>query len=634
MCGICGKLNYDAAWPVEEGLIRRMCSVLVHRGPDDEGVYTDGPIGLGHRRLSIIDLSPAGHQPMSNVDGTVWIVFNGEIYNFLDLRGDLEKKGYRFRSRSDTEVLLHLYEAEGVDCLQRLRGMFAFAIWDARKQLLFLARDRLGKKPVFYRAGPTCLIFASEIKAILEDPEVKREVDPVAIHHYLTYQYVPSPFCAFKGLSKLPPAHYLLCQDGKVEVNRYWKLSYLPKYPVTTDRQRRQLEEELLVRFEEAVRLRLISDVPLGAFLSGGVDSSAVVAMMSRLMNQPVKTFSIGFDEASYNELPYARIVANRFKTDHTEFKVKPDAVEVLSKLVWYYNEPYADSSAIPTYYVSKLAREHVTVALNGDAGDENFAGYGRYAANEFARRYDKILRTFNPRWVQSIISKLPSGQNQNNFIWVLKRFSEELNKSPEIRNLGWLCHFDNEKKGQLYTEDFKARMNGIDSNELLLEKYQEAEADDFIDSTLYSDVMMYLPDDLLVKVDITSMANSLEARSPFLDHVFMEFVAKIPAELKLRGKKTKWILKQTLRNILPPEILDRKKMGFGVPIDHWLRNELKPMAYDLLLGQRSLERGYFKKDFIQKMLDEHCSAKWNWHYHIWNLLMLELWHRMFIDVP
>lgn len=634
MCGICGKLNYDAALTVEDGLIRRMCSVLVHRGPDDEGIYTHGPIGLGHRRLSIIDLSPGGHQPMSNEDGTVWIVFNGEIYNFLELRSDLEKKGYRFRSRSDTEVLLHIYEAEGVDCLKKLRGMFAFAIWDARKRLLFLARDRLGKKPLFYRAGTTSLIFASEIKAILEDPEVKREVDPVAIHHYLTYQYVPSPFCAFKGLSKLPPAHYLLYRDGKVEVKRYWKLCYLPKHTVTTDRQQRQLEEELLERFEEAVRLRLISDVPLGAFLSGGVDSSAVVAMMSRLMDQPVKTFSIGFDEASYNELPYARIVADLFKTDHTEFKVKPDAVEVLPKLVWYYNEPYADSSAIPTYYVSKLAREHVTVALNGDAGDENFAGYGRYAANEFARRYYKILKTFNPRWVQSIISKLPSGQNQNNFIWVLKRFSEELDKSPEIRNLGWLCHFDNEKKERLYTEDFKVRMKGIDSNELLLEKYREAEADDFIDSTLYSDVMMYLPDDLLVKVDIASMANSLEARSPFLDHVFMEFVAKIPPTLKLRGKKTKWILKQALRDILPAGILDRKKMGFGVPIDHWLRNELKPMAYDLLIGQRSLERGYFKKDFIQKMLDEHCSAKWNWQYQIWNLMMLELWHRMFIDNP
>ena len=632
MCGICGKFNYDLAKPVEEELLRRMCSVLVHRGPDDEGIYTRGPIGLGHRRLSIIDLSPAGHQPMSHEDGTVWIVFHWEIYNFLELRGDLEKQGYQFRSRTDTEVLLRLYEAEGVACLQRLRGMFAFAIWDARKRLLFLARDRLGKKPLFYRAEPTSFIFASEIKAILQDPEVKREVDPVAIHHYLTYQYVPSPFCAFKGISKLSPAHYLLCRDGKVEVKRYWKLCYLPKHPASTARQHRQLEEELLDRFEEAVRLRLISDVPLGAFLSGGVDSSAVVAMMSRLTKQPVKTFSIGFDEASYNELPYARIVADRFKTDHTEFKVKPNAVEVLPKLIWHYNEPYADPSAIPTYYVSKLAREYVTVVLNGDAGDENFAGYGRYVANEYARRYQGMIPFLHSRAFQGILQKMPHSSRPDSFSWRLKRFVEELSKSPEIRNLGWLCHFDNEKKERLYTEDFKARLNGIDSYELLLEKYREAEADDFIDSTLYSDVMMYLPDDLLVKVDIASMANSLEARSPFLDHIFMEFVARVPAQLKLKGKKTKYILKQALRNILPAQILNRSKMGFGVPIDYWLINELRPMAYDLLLGQRHLERGYFKRSFIEKMLDEHCSTKWNWQYQIWNLMMLELWHRTFID--
>lgn len=632
MCGICGKLNYNPAKPADAPLLRQMCSVLVHRGPDDEGVYIQGPIGLGHRRLSIIDLSTAGHQPMSNEDESVWIVFNGEIYNFYELRDDLEKKGYRFRSRTDTEVLLHLYETEGVDCLQKLRGMFAFAIWDARKRWLFLARDRLGKKPLFYRSGPDSFIFASEIKAILQDPEVGREVDPIAIHHYLTYQYVPSPFCAFKGLRKLPPAHYLLCQDGKVMVQRYWKLAYLPKFPTATAQQQRELEQELLDRFEEAVRLRLISDVPLGAFLSGGVDSSAVVAFMSRLMSQPVKTFSIGFDEQVYNELPYARIVAERFKTDHTEFMVKPNAVEILPKLVWYYNEPYADSSAIPTYYVSKLAREHVTVILNGDAGDENFAGYGRYVANEYAQRHYRMLPFVRTRAFQSVLGKIPHGRNPNSFLWRLKRFLQESSKSPELRNLGWLCHFDNEKKEQLYSEDFKTKINGVDSQDLLLEKYREAEADNFIDSTLYADVMMYLPDDLLVKVDIASMANSLEARSPFLDHIFMEFVAKIPAELKLRGKMTKVILKRALQDILPAQILKRSKMGFAVPIDYWLRNELKPMAYDLLLGQRHLERGYFEKNFIEKMLHEHCSGQWNWHYHIWNLLMLELWHRTFID--
>ncbi len=632
MCGICGKLNYDTKRPVEEGLLQRMCSVLSHRGPDDEGVYVDGSIGLGHRRLSIIDLSQAGHQPMANEDQTVWVSFNGEIYNFLDLRSDLEKKGYRFRSRTDTEVLLYLYESEGVNCLQKLRGMFAFALWDARKRLLFLARDRLGKKPLFYRAGQDSLIFGSEIKAILQDPVVMREADPVAIHHYLTYQYVPSPFCAFKGISKLPPAHYLLCQDGKIELKRYWKLSYLPKHTVNTTGQQEQLEEELLARFEEAVRLRLISDVPLGAFLSGGIDSSAVVAFMSRLINKPVKTFSIGFDEKAYNELAYARIVAERFKTEHTEFRVKPNAVEILPKLVWHYNEPYADASAIPTYYVSNLAREYVTVALNGDAGDENFAGYGRYVANEFSRRYKGLTPFLCNRAFQGILKIMPHGKRPDSFLWILKRFVEELPKPPEIRNLGWLCHFDQDNKEKLYTEDFKAQMGRIDSSELLLDKYREADADNFLDSTLYTDVMMYLPDDLLVKVDIASMANSLEARSPFLDHIFMEFVAKIPAELKLKGKMTKVIFKKALRNVLPHQILKRPKMGFAVPIDYWLRNELKPMAHDLLLGQRHLKRGYFEKSFIEKMLNEHCSGQWNWHYQIWNLLMLELWHRTFID--
>lgn len=617
---------------VDDVLMKRMALTLTHRGPDDEGIYVKENIGLGHRRLSIIDLSPAGHQPMSNEDGTVWIVFNGEIYNFLELRGDLEKKGYRFRSRTDTEVLLHLYEAEGVECVQKLRGMFAFAIWDAPKRLLFLARDRLGKKPLFYWAGPTGFIFASEIKAILQDPEVKREVDPVALYHYLTYQYVPSPFCAFKGIQKLPPAHYLVCKDGKIETRRYWKLSYLPKHKVENETQRRALEEELLSRFEEAVRLRLISDVPLGAFLSGGVDSSAVVALMSRLMNQPVRTFSIGFEEAAYNELPYARIIAREFKTDHTEFHVKPNALEILPKLVWHYNEPYADSSAIPTYYVSKLAREHVTVILNGDAGDENFAGYGRYSANTFAMRYYGILKLLSPGWVRFLVSKLPSGSNSYNFFWMLKRFTEELHKSPEMRNLEWLCHFDNPKKEGLCTDEFKARVNGIDSQELLFERYREAEAEDFIDKALYADVMMYLPDDLLVKVDIASMANSLEARSPFLDHLFMEFVARIPARLKLRGRQTKYILRRALQGIVPDAVLNRPKMGFGVPIDYWFRNELKEMAYDLLLGQRHLSRGYFKRDFIAKILDEHCSGKRMWHYHLWNLLMLELWHRTFID--
>lgn len=631
MCGICGKINFDLK-PVEEGLLRSMALTLVHRGPDYEGVYVKGNIGLGHRRLSVIDLSPAAHQPMGNEDGTVWIVYNGEIYNFQDLRKDLVKKGHVFRSNSDTEVIIHLYEDEGPQCLEKLRGMFAFAVWDDRNKSLFLARDRIGKKPLFYYLDDSCLIFASEIKAILEDPAVERRPDMTAISHYLTYQDVPAPFSAFEGIKKLPPAHYVVCRNGKVDLKRYWKLSYLPKFSINTSLEEKELETELLDRLKEAVKIRLISDVPLGAFLSGGIDSSAVVALMSELMDEPVKTFSIGFKEPAYNEINYARMIAERFNTNHTEFIVEPNALDILPELIWHYNEPFADSSAIPTYYVSKLAREYVTVVLNGDGGDENFAGYGRYAANEMALKLGKI---FSPSLVKAIlplIMRFPHGSDPNNFFWRLKRFLQEFTLSPELRNGHWLCHFTTEMKQEILTDDFKSSIEDIDSFGLLLEKFREAVAEDFLDKTLYADVMMYLPDDLLVKVDIASMANSLEARSPFLDHRFMEFAARIPSQLKLKGRSGKYILKNALADLLPGKILNRKKMGFGVPIDHWFRNELKDMAYDTILSKKALDRGYFKKEALRKILDEHSSGKWNWHNHIWNLLMLELWHRMFID--
>ena len=637
MCGICGKINFHNE-PVEEKLLKRMASSLSHRGPDDEGIYLSQKseiknnnrpsVGLGHRRLSIIDLSPLAHQPMSNEDGSIWIVFNGEIYNFIGLREDLIKKGHIFRSKSDTETIIHLYEEYGTECMKYLRGMFAFAIWDERNKSLFLARDRVGKKPLYYWHTQDTFVFASEIKAILQDNNFQRKPDYLAIHHYLTYQDVPSPWTAFEGIKKLPPAHYLILKNGQIEVKRYWKLSYLPKHKLGEE----DIKREIIERLKEAVKIRLISDVPLGAFLSGGVDSSATVALMAGMMNEPVKTFSIGFKEESYNELHYAKMVAERFKTNHTEFIVEPKAMEVIDKLVWHYNEPFADSSAIPTYYVSKLAREHVTVILNGDGGDENFAGYGRYVANEFARRLHKFLPTSAAKAILPLIMLLPHGKEPTSFFWRLKRFLQEYIKSPELRNGHWLCHFTNEMKSELYTYEFQSQFSEKDSFELLFAKYQEADAESFLDETLYADVMMYLPDDLLVKVDVASMANSLEARSPLLDHEFMEFVARIPSELKLKGRTTKYILKEALRGILPDEVLFREKMGFGVPIDHWFRNELKDMAYDVLLSNGAISRGYFKRETVKRILDEHISGKWNWQYQIWNLLMLELWQREFID--
>ncbi len=627
MCGICGKINFSNE-PVNEGLLRRMTSCLSHRGPDDEGIYLKDNVGLGHRRLSIIDLSLSAHQPMSNEDRSVWIVYNGEIYNFMELREELIKKGHSFRSRSDTETILHAYEEYGVECLKHLRGMFAFAIWDERKQTLFLARDRVGKKPLCYRHSENSFSFASEIKSILQDESFERKPDYTAIHHYLTYQDVPSPWTAFEGIKKLPPAHYLVLKNGQAEIKKYWKLSYLPKHKMNAG----ELQNEIIERLREAVRIRLISDVPLGAFLSGGIDSSAIVALMAGMMREPVKTFSIGFKEEAYNELKYARMVAERFKTDHTEFIVEPKALDIIDKLVWHYNEPFADSSAIPTYYLSKLAREHVTVILNGDGGDENFAGYERYIANELSVKIQRFFPASFAKGLLPLVMLLPHGDHPGNFSWKLKRFFQEYIKSAEIRNASLLSHFTTEMKAGIYSDDFLSKASSEDSFALLFDKYREADADIFLDKTLYADVMTYLPDDLLVKVDIASMANSLEARSPFLDHEFMEFAARIPAELKLKGWTTKYILKEALKGILPDEVLFRNKMGFGVPIDHWFRNELKEMAYDVILSERAIARGYFKKEAVKKILDEHTSGKWKWHNHIWNLLMFELWHRMFID--
>jgi len=627
MCGICGKISLNNE-PIDKVLLKNMISCLSHRGPDDEGIYIKGAIGLGHRRLSIIDLSPLAYQPMSNEDGTIWIVYNGEIYNFIDLREDLIKKGHVFRSKSDTEAIIHSYEEYGIECLKYLRGMFAFALWDEKDRSLFIARDRVGKKPLYYLHSQNAFVFASEIKSILQDESFLRKPDHTAIHHYLTYQYVPSPWTAFEGIKKLPPAHYLVLRNGQVEIKRYWKLSYLPKHRMKEE----DLGDEIIERLRESVRIRLISDVPLGAFLSGGIDSSAIVALMSGIMDEPVKTFSIGFKETAYNELHYARMVAERFRTNHVEFVVEPKAIDIIDKLIWHYNEPFADPSAIPTYYVSKLAREHVTVVLNGDGGDENFAGYGRYAANEFSRMMHRFFPPSVAKAVLPLVMILPHGKDPTNFFWRLKRFLQEYVKTPELRNGHWLCHFTTEMKNDLYEGDFLKQFSHVDSFDLLLDKYKEAEADSFLDKTLYADVMMYLPDDLLVKVDVASMANSLEARSPFLDHEFMEFAAKIPSELKLKGRTTKYVLKESLKGILPDEVLYREKMGFGVPIDHWFRNELKDMAYDIILGERARSRGYFKTSALKKILDEHSSYKWNWHYHIWNLLMLELWHRMFID--
>ena len=583
-----------------------MCSVLEHRGPDDEGVYVKGNVGLGHRRLSILDLTSAGHQPMTNEDGSVRIIFNGEIYNYQELRQGLIKKGHCFSSRTDTETIIHLYEEKSVGCLNELQGMFAFALWDEKKKRLFLARDRLGKKPLVYSLSSESLVFASEIKALLLDPEVEKEISPVALHHYLTYQYVPAPFSIFKSIHKLLPAHYLLYENGAAAIHRYWDVSYEPKL---LHNSLQEYGEHFLDVFKEAVRIRLGSDVPFGAFLSGGIDSSIVVAIMSTLLNRPVKTFSIGFEEEEYNELPYARMIADKYKTDHHEFIVKPDIADLLPKLIWSYNEPYADSSAVPTYYLAEMTRRHVTVALNGDGSDECFAGYPRHVLSSFAASYRRAADLCGGRLIKRAAELLPEGRQRHSLSSRLKRFVRAFYENPPRQYVRSLCHFDNAMKANLCTRAFKETVQGIDSVAILEALYNKADGKAHLDKILYVDVMSYLPEDLLVKVDIASMAHSLEARSPFLDHRVIEFAASLPAELKLKGRETKHLLKHTLGDFLPREILFRKKMGFGVPIDRWLRRELKEMAHDMLLDKTAAGRGYFNTAAVQTLLSEHLSG-------------------------
>lgn len=629
MCGICGKIYFDTSKKADRRLIDRMTAVLKHRGPDDRGIHVAGHVGLGHQRLSIIDLSPAAHQPMSNEDNSIRIVFNGEIYNFEELRRELEEKGHVFRSRSDTEVIIHLYEDEGTDCVHKLRGMFAFAVWDTNNRQLFLARDRAGKKPLVYTVVDGALVFASEIKSLLQDPSVTAAVNCEGLHHYLTYQYVPGPHTIFQGIKKLPPAHTLVLRDGRISTSRYWQISYDHNKKFTSLNDSR---EQLLDIFREAVKIRLRSDVPLGAFLSGGIDSSAVVAVMSSLMDRPVKTFSIGFEESDYNELQYAKLVAQQFRTDHTEFIVKPDAVKILPKIVSHYDEPFADPSAVPTYYVSKLTREHVTVALTGDGGDESFAGYERYVANRLAGYYEMIPFVLREKVIKKAVNLLPYRESRWSISRRLKRFINGISEEPARRYVQWLCYFNNDQKDKLYTPSFAEKVSTLDSVDITADMYKKSDADNFIEKTLFADVMLYLPYDLLVKVDIASMANSLEVRSPFLDHKVMEFAASLPIEFKLRGMQTKYILKKAFEPFLPKKVLYRKKMGFGVPLQRWFRQELKSIAYEVLLEKRTIERGYFKRDAVQVLLDEHVAMSADHSYRIWALLFLELWHRIFID--
>ena len=635
MCGIAGFLTTGAPRPGRdlEARLWRMIATVRHRGPDDEGVWTNGQAGLAHARLSIIDPTPAGHQPMASADGTVWISFNGEIYNFAEIRRELDSLGYLFRSRSDTEVIVNGWHAWGPEIFSRLRGMFALAIWDRRSRRLILARDRLGKKPLYYTTTPDAFLFGSEIKALLVWPGVSREPDLSAIDHYLAFAYVPAPDTAFAGIRKLPAAHYLLADthpDGTIGdpvLVRYWRLPE-PR-AARGHRQIDELRRELVFRLEEAVRLRLLSDVPLGAFLSGGVDSSSVVAMMARAGSGTVRTFSIGFAATGYDETRYARMVADRYATDHEELVVEPDAVAVLPKLVWHYGEPFADPSAIPTYYISELARRRVTVALNGDGGDECFLGYGRYRAMHYAALLDRIPGS--RAQIERLLSLAPRSLERQYKISRIREVLRAPREQPFRRYAPTLLAFTDADKKDCYAG---AMRDQLERSALDLLAPYFGEADGIVAGANWADIHTYLPDDLMVKVDVASMAHGLESRSPLLDHVFMEWAVNLPDQIKMAGGVTKALFKSAMEPYLPAELLHRRKMGFSCPVDQWLRTELKELAHDTLLSRRANERGLFRPDYIRRLLAEHCSFTRDHHPRLWSLLMLELWFTMWIDGP
>ena len=630
MCGIAGIAYVDPAHPVDPALLSRMTGVMIHRGPDDDGFHAGPGVGLGFRRLSIIDLD-GGAQPIYNEDRTMAVILNGEIYNFQEMRRDLEARGHHFRTLSDTEAIVHAYEEYGAGCVERLRGMFAFALWDAARRRLLLARDRAGKKPLYYAVDGERLCFASELKALLQDSALKRAVDTRALGDYLSFGAVAAPATIFEGISQLPPAHYLLWERGRARVTEYWDVP-LGKTVARSEADTLQAFEEV---FAEAVRIRLISDVPLGAFLSGGVDSSIVVDAMSRHSTAAVKTTSVGFDEHAFNELGHARAVAASLGTDHHEVVVKPAAVDLLPMLAWHLDEPFADSSALPTFHVSKAARERVTVALSGDGGDELFAGYERrYGVNRLEAR----LRRWLPTWIRAGVIR-PLGAVYPKAEWIPR----PLRARYVLQNLGTtferayfadLSLFRPADKAALLTPELARQLVGHDSFAVLEGHFARTRGLDPLSRLLYVDLKTWLANDILVKVDRMSMANSLEVRAPFLDHKVIEFAATVPADLKYRGRISKYLLKRHLDGRVPHATIHRPKQGFELPVATWLRGDLRELAHELLFSSRAVARGYARPKRVERLWQAHQQGTRDHSAHLWALMMLEQWHRTFVDQP
>ena len=622
MCGIAGRFNFDPSHAVSAERLVAMTDAVMHRGPDAGGYHLDGAIGLGHRRLSIIDLA-TGDQPIGNEDGTVQVIFNGEIYNFVDVRRELLSHGHRFRTNSDTEVIAHGYEQWGERCVEKFRGMFAFAVWDANARRLLLARDRLGVKPLYYAPVPGGLVFGSEIKSLLADPDVPREWRADALDAYLTLLYIPAPDTVYRGISKLPPAHVLVAERGTIRTSRYWDLEFTGDGdPAREEEYLAELDDQL----REAVQLRLVSDVPLGAFLSGGIDSSTVVAYMVETSAAPPVTIAVGFDQQDFDEVRHAETVARHLGCEFHALTASPEVETLLPKLAWHFDEPFADSSAVPTYYVSKAARELVTVALSGDGGDELWAGYARHRVEHWEQRVRTALgpAVRAAAWLGQALPLSVKGARS------LRHLAADPDQAYAFKHAYGM--FEPDAKGRLYSGDFRSAVNGYDPFAAFRDAYRSCGSKDPLDRSMYVDARTYMIDDVLTKVDRMSMAVSLEAREPLLDHRLLEFAARVPASLKLKDGRSKYLLRRVLEKRVPRAIVERKKSGFAAPIGEWLRGPLAPMATELLLDGRLRDRGIFNQGEVTRLWQEHRSGHSDHRHRLWQLIMLELWFRAFID--
>jgi asparagine synthase (glutamine-hydrolysing) len=613
-----------------------MCATIKHRGPDDEGIFVEDNVGLGTRRLSIIDIE-GGHQPLSNEDSSVWVAHNGEIYNFPELRKELMALGHKFKTRTDTETIVHSYEEWGEQSFQKLRGMFAFALWDGFKKKLLIVRDRMGIKPLYYTLienRDSTLVFGSELKTILVHPEVKRALEPQAVDLYLTLEYIPEPFSAFENIYKLPAGTFLVYDRGKIRIEKYWDVCEKQERETSTlDRgvTLASIGDELYAHLKESVKARLLSDVPLGAFLSGGIDSSAIVGLMHELGVSPIKTFSIGFEDASYNELEHARRISQKFQTDHEEFILKPQALELTEKLIHHLDEPFGDFSIFPTYLVSKMAREHVKVILSGDGGDELFAGYEHYQAQKLSRL---PFVSFLSKPMPIFLRKFPPSSKKKGLWNKLRRYAQGFEHPQDLRHFRWMMFLNQKEREELYSKDFRHEMGGIKpfhTTSPFEKLYPQLDQFDDINGELYLDLKSYLVDDILVKVDRMSMATSLETRVPLIDHKVVEFAFRIPGHLKLKGMTTKWIFKKTMERLLPPQNIYRSKEGFSIPIKLWLRNELKELMLHYLCESRIRDAGIFNFDAIKHKIDSHMEGRENYSHQLWALLVFEIWREKFL---